>query len=210
MGGGTELAMQRAEITVGVDSHKDFNVAVALDAQGRVLGTTTVPTTTDGHSRLFTWARSFGPVAAVGIEGTGSYGAGLCRRLRATGVRVLEVQRPARKAARGAGKTDSRDAERAARAVLSGEARVLPKGGDGAVESLRLIWSSRRGAVKARTQAANQLHGLLVTAPDTLRGELRLLSCPQLAARPQDGVFVPQATPGPPAGSPYTRSPAAT
>ena len=175
--------MVEADVTVGVDTHKDLNVAVALDARGRVVGTTTVPTTPRGHSSLVAWAKSFGPVAAVGIEGTGSYGAGLTRHLRSTGVRVLEVERPERKGRRGAGKTDPLDAERAARAVLAGETRVLPKGGDGAVESLRVIWGSRRGAVKARTQAANQLHALVVTAPDLLRNELRRLTCAQLVAR---------------------------
>jgi transposase len=89
--------VERPEITVGVDSHKDFNVAVALDGQGRVVGTTTAPTTQVGYSSLFAWAKSYGLLAAVGIEGTGSYGAGLCRHLRAKGVRVLEVERPERK-----------------------------------------------------------------------------------------------------------------
>src|SRR5947209_4364980 len=97
------------------------------------------PTTQVGHSSLFAWAKSHGILAAVGIEGTGSYGAGLCRHLRAKGVRVLEVERPERKGQRRAGKTDPLDAERAARTVLSGEKCVLPKGGDGAVECLRLI-----------------------------------------------------------------------
>src|ERR671938_170973 len=94
----------------------------------------------------------------VGVEGTGSYGAGLSRFLRSSGVTVLEVERRERQKRRGVGKNDALDAERAARAVLAGEIRVLPKGSDGAVESLRILWTTRRGAVKARTQTANQLH----------------------------------------------------
>lgn len=175
--------MYPAHIVVGVDTHRDFNVAVTLDAQGRFLGSTSVPTTRSGHAALLTWARRQGPVAKVGIEGTGSYGAGLSRFLRRAGLTVLEVERPERRRRAGAGKTDAIDAERAARAVLAGEVQVLPKGGDGAVESLRVIWMARRGAVKARTQAANQMHSLVVTAPDELRQRLRTLTCTQLVAR---------------------------
>lgn len=175
--------MERVQVTVGVDTHKDVNVAVALDGQGRKLGSTTVSTGADGHRILLTWAKGLGEVVAVGIEGTGSYGAGLSRYIQAAGVRALEVERPERRSRQVAGKSDALDAERAARAVLAGEVRVEPKGANGKVESLRLLWTARRGAVKARTQAANQLHGLLVTSPDSVRGELSSLTTSQLAAR---------------------------
>jgi len=145
------------------------------------LDSTAVATTKAGHVDLLSWARRHGQLAKVGVEGTGSYGSGLTRFLLAAGVVVLEVERPERRKRVGVGKTDVLDAERAARAVLSGEVKVLPKGGDGAVESLRVVWTARRGAV-ARTQAANQLHSLVVTAPDGLRQPLRVLTCPQLVA----------------------------
>ena len=90
---------------------------------------------------------------AVGVEGTGSYGAGLARRLAAGGVTVVEVIRPNRQARRRRGKSDPADAEAAARAVLCGEAAVRPKSADGAVEAIRLLHATRRSAVKARTQA---------------------------------------------------------
>lgn len=176
------MTVQR-EVIVGVDTHKEVNVAVALDAQGQFLGVSSVPTTPSGHSSLLRWANHFGPVAKVGIEGTGSFGAGLCRFLRSAGVVVVEVERPERPGRRVAGKSDALDAERAARAVLAGKARVTPKSGDGPVESLRVVWSTRRGAVKAKTQAANYLHSLVVTAPDALRTQLRGLTPDALASR---------------------------
>lgn len=175
--------MDPARIVIGVDTHRDLNVAVALDEQGHFLGSTVVATTQAGHAELLIWARRHGRIAQVGVEGTGSYGAGLTRFLRAAGIAVLEVERPERRKRSGVGKSDALDAERAARAVLSGTVRVQPKGGDGVVESLRVLWAVRRGAVKARTQAANQLHSLVVTAPDSLRHQLRALTCTQLVER---------------------------
>lgn len=175
--------MDSAHVVVGVDTHLDLNVAVALNAQGQIIGSIAVPTTGAGHAALLTWARQQGPVAKVGIEGTGSYGAGLSRFLRRAGLTVLEVERPERRRRAAAGKTDALDAERAARAVLANEVRVLPKGGDGVVECLRVLWMARRGAVKARTQAANQMHSLVVTAPDELRQQVRTHTCSQLVAR---------------------------
>ena len=118
----------------------------------------------------------------VGIEGTGSYGAGLSRWLRARGVAVVEVERPKRPARRGRGKSDPIDAEAAARAVQAGTATARPKAGTGAVESIRALHGARRSAVKARTQAANQLHALVVTAPDDLRARLRRLGVVGLVA----------------------------
>jgi len=166
-------------VVLGVDTHRDLNVAVALNERGQLLGSLSVPTSPAGHAQLLSWARGFGEIDRIGIEGTGSYGAGLSRYLRTARIAVLEVDRPLRRDRR-AGKSDPIDAERAARAVLAGEVRVLPKGSDGAVESLRLLWTARRGAIKARTQAANQLHGLVVTAPDALRARLRDLTVAQL------------------------------
>jgi len=151
--------MDPQAVILGVDTHRDLNVAVALNAYGQRLGCLSVPTTEAGHAQLVAWARGLGAIDRIGIEGTGSFGPGLSRFLTSAGLTVLEVDRPQRRNPR-AGKSDPLDAERAARAVLAGEVRVLPKGGDGAVESLRLLSTARRGAIKARTQAANQLHGL--------------------------------------------------
>jgi transposase len=167
-------------VLLGVDTHLDLHVAVALDRLGRRLGELTVPTTTRGYERLLRWAEGFGPVGCAGIEGTSSYGAGLARHLKAAGVSVVEVERPKRRHLRRKGKSDPIDAESAARAVLAGEALGEPKSADGKVEMIRTLRSARQSAVKARTQAANQLQALLVTAPEVLRHRLRKLPTKEL------------------------------
>ena len=156
-----------------------------------------------GHERLLRWAERFGPVRCVGVEGTSSYGAGLARHLGAKGIDVLEVERPERRrrgSRRNLKKSDPSDAEAAARAVLAGESSGVPKSADGTVEMIRALRAARRSAIKARTQAANQLQGLRVTAPEQLRQRLRGLSTKELisvaarfrlAADPSD---VPAAT----------------
>ncbi len=175
----TDLETQRT--IGGVDTHKDVHVAVVLDELGRLLATATFPTTTTGYRQLHRWLCSFGEVLAVGVEGTGSWGAGLSRFLRARGLNVIEVNRPNRQTRRRKGKSDTVDAEMAARAVLAGDATVTPKAGDGPVEALRQLRLARAGAMKARTAAANQLHSLTDTAPDELRARLRSLTTLQRA-----------------------------
>ena len=171
------------ETILGVDTHLDFHVAVAIDHLGRRLGESSVPTTPKGYERLLRWAEGFGPVRCAGVEGTSSYGAGLTRHLRAMGIEVLEVERPERRrrgSRRNLQKSDPSDAEAAARAVLAGESWGVPKSGDGTVEMIRTLRAARRSAIKARTQAANQLQGLRVTAPEQLRRRLRGLSTKEL------------------------------
>src|ERR1700754_5186762 len=153
----------------GVDTHKDVHVAAALDELGRLLATGSFPTTTAGYRQLWQWLRSFGEVVAVGVEGTGSWGAGLARHLTAAGVDVREVMRPNRQHRRRYGKSDQADAIGAARAVLAGEAVGTPKAGTGQVEAIRLLRIARRSAMKARTQAGNQIHAVIDTAPEQLR-----------------------------------------
>jgi transposase len=145
------------EVILGVDTHLDLHVAVGLDQLGRRLGEITVPTSTRGYARLLRWAEGFGTVGCVGIEGTSSYGVGLVRYLQCAEILVVEVERPKRRHLRGNGKSDSIDAEAAARAVLAGEAAGEPKSGDGQVGMIRTLRSARQSAVKACSQAANQL-----------------------------------------------------
>jgi transposase len=171
-----------ALVTLGVDTHADSHVAAALDQAGRLLGTRTVPTTPAGYAALLAWASTLGRVDRVGVEGTGSYGAGLTRWLRAHGQAVVEVDRPDRAARRRQGKADTLDAHAAARAVQAGTATTTPKAADGQVEMIRALRLARRSAVKARTQAANQLNALLVTAPDGLRAQLGGLPLAELVA----------------------------
>ncbi|MDP9485627.1 MAG: IS110 family transposase [Actinomycetota bacterium] len=170
-------------VTVGVDTHLDSHVAVALDDLGRRLGEMHVPTTVAGYAKLLRWAKGFGELQRVGIEGAGSFGAGLSRFLRKAGVEVLEVGRPKRRDQHRAGKSDPIDAELAARAVLAGTAIGGAKDTEGTVEMIRVLRAARRSAVKACAQAAKQLKGLLVTAPDNLRDELRGLSTAKLVRR---------------------------
>ncbi len=191
-GVGMRTALETTEVlvTVGVDTHADMHVAAAVDQYGRLLGTISVPTTAAGHARLTAWAGEFGVVDQVGIEGTGSDGAGLTRHLLERGIPVVEVVRPNRQTRRRRGTADAIDAETAARSVLAGTALGAPKTADGAVEMIRTLRLVRRSAMKARTQAANQLRAVLVTAPQALRDRLRALSLPQLvdgAARCRPG-----------------------
>ncbi len=165
-----------SEVILGIDTHKDVHVAVALNQLGRRLGELTVPTTTKGYEKLLRWAEGFGPVCYAGVEGTGSYGAGLARQLKAAGISVMEVERPKRRHLRRKGKSDPIDAEAAARVVMADDTAGEPKSGDGQVEMIRTLRSVRQSAVKARTQAANQLQALLVTAPESLRHRLRELT----------------------------------
>ena len=174
------VAPTRPVVTVGVDTHSDVHVAVALDQLGRRLATRAVPTTPAGYTELEQWAGDLGEVSAFGVEGTGSWGAGLVRHLRQSGHRLVEVNRPDRSARRRQGKSDPLDAESAARAVLAGTATAVPKAGLGEVEMIRSLQVARRSAQKARSQAANQLRALLVTAPAHLREELRSTTLAQL------------------------------
>jgi transposase len=166
------MAHPAPRVTVGVDTHKDLHVAAARDQLGRRLGTTQAPASRAGYAQLLAWAHALGEVDAWGVEGTGSYGAGLARFLAAAGQRVVEVNRPDRQLRRRRGKSDPVDADAAARAVQAGEATGVPKAQDGVVEMLRALRTARATAVKARTQAVNALKGLLVTAPDELREQL--------------------------------------
>jgi len=165
--------LEPARVTVGVDTHKHVHVAAARDQLGRRLGVTMAPATRAGYVELLAWARGLGEVQAWGVEGTGSYGAGLVRFLAAHGQRVLEVNRPDRAARRRRfGKSDPVDAAAAARTVQAGEATGIPKAQDGTVEMTRALRVARQTAVKARTQAVNAIKALLVTAPVELRERL--------------------------------------
>ncbi len=178
----TSMKVPGGSVTGGVDTHRDTHHAAVVDEVGRELGDAEFPATPVGYRRLLAWMRGFGAVTQVGVEGTGSYGAGLARHLRAERVRVLEVDRPDRKTRRAKGKSDPIDAYAAARAVLSGAAGGTPKAGDGRVEAIRALRVARRGAVKARTQAMNQLKALIVSGPVELREALRGMSSAHLIA----------------------------
>jgi transposase len=148
-------------ITGGVDTHADTHVAAALDPVGGLLGVQEFPVTPAGYARLLGWLGGFGTVCLVGIEGTGSYGAGLARHVTAAGVRVVEVDRSDRQDRRRQGKSDPLDAVSAARAAQSGR--------DGQVEAIRALMVAKRSAAGERTRTINQARALIVTGPDDLR-----------------------------------------
>src|ERR1700761_423038 len=156
-------------ITGGVDTHADTHVAAALDPIGGLLGVREVPVTAAGYAGLLGWLGGVGGGCLVGVEGTGSYGAGLARHLSAAGVRVVEADRSDRQDRRRQGKSDSLDAVSAARAAQSGRARGAPKGRDGAVEAIRTLMVARRSAAGERTRTINQARALVLTGPDDLR-----------------------------------------
>ena len=187
-------------VTGGVDTHKDLHVAAVLDADDTVLGARAFPTTTAGYRALLAWMQGFGPVERIGVEGTGSYGAGLYRYLAGRGVKVLEVTRPDRADRRRRGKNDTLDAENAAHAARNGHRVVTPKARDGMVEALRILCVTRTAAVTARRDALQVLNAQIITAPQQLRERARRLGRstlirtaaawraePQAAARP-DGA----------------------
>lgn len=180
-------SLPSAAVLIGVDTHKDQHVAVALDRHGAVLGHLQIPATSKGYETLLEWAVGHGALQPadllVALEGSGSYGAGLCRHLLAAGCSVREVSRPNRQLRRQHGKDDWIDAEMAARSLLAGTATAEPKTSDGPVEMLRLLKSTKDSAVHARTRAINQLKALLVTVPTALREQLQTLRNKELLER---------------------------
>ena len=181
------------KVIVGVDTHKHVHVAVAIDTWGIRLGDQAFVADSGGYQALITWAETHGRLEAFGIEGTGSYGAGLARAVRRAGHRVVEVNRGDRRTRRAAGKSDPVDAEVAARSVLAGQSTAIPKTADGAVEMMRQLKVARDSAVKARTTAMNTLKPIVVHAPPRRREALQartdhdlLTRCARLRPGPID------------------------
>jgi transposase len=131
-------------VILGVDTHADAHVAVALDGLGRRLGDKTLPSTEAGYATLVAWAEEFGALERAGVEGSGSFGVGLVRFLRTRGVQVVEVNRPNRQHRRRFGKHDTADAEAAARALQADTAIGEPKSADGPAEMVRVLHVARR------------------------------------------------------------------
>src|SRR5438034_2784140 len=193
------IVEEARSVTGGVDTHAGTHVAAALDPVGGLLGVREFPATAAGYSRLLGWLGGFGTVCLVGIEGTGSYGAGLARHITAAGIRVVEVDRADRPDRRRQGKSDPLDAVSAARAAQSGRARGAPKGRGGAVEAIRALMAARRSAAGERTRTINQARALIVTGPDDLRARFAQHTAAGLVTelaslRPRPGDVVGYAT----------------
>ena len=156
----------------GVDTHKDLHVAAVVDERDRVLGTRCFATTRQGYRQMLAWMRSFGEVQRIGIESTGSYGAGLLRFVQKAGIEVLEVTTPDKQDRRRRGKNDDLDAQNAAHAAFAGKRTVTPRSRDGMVESLRVLTACRKTAVAARRVALQMIQNTIVCAPDGSAGYL--------------------------------------
>ena len=167
-------------IVGGVDTHKDLHVAAIVDEQDRIIGTQSFATTRQGYRQMLAWMRSFGVLQRIGIESTGSYGAGLLRFMQQAKVTVLEVTTPDKQDRRRRGKNDDLDAQNAAHAAFAGQRTVTPRSRDGMIESLRVLKACRKTAVSARRIALQMIHNTIVCAPDGLRDQLRRLTRMQL------------------------------
>ena len=161
----------RGPVFCGVDTHADSHWLCVLDWRGRKVLSRQFPADAAGYEALAGAIAAAGEPACVAMEGTSSYGAGLTRHLASLGMPVREALSPARMQRRrpGQGKCDESDAERAARAAMSGSKLGTPKSQDGWVDGVRCMLAARSGAVKARTSAINTARSLLTTAPEGLR-----------------------------------------
>jgi len=164
----------------GVDTHKDLHVAAVVDERDRVLASRSFATTRQGYRQMLAWMRSFGELQRIGIESTGSYGAGLLRFVQKAGTEVLEVTAPDNQDRRRRGKNDDLDAQNAAHAAFAGKRTVTPRTRDGMVESLRVLTACRKTAVAARRVALQMIQNTIVCAPDGLRDMLRAMTRMQL------------------------------
>ena len=180
------MAAKNRRVIGGVDTHKRTHHAAVISDDGEMIASREFPATSKGHSELVSWIASNGEVVAVGVEGTGSFGAPVARQLEAAGIRTIEVNRPNREARRRLGKSDILDAEQAARAVLARTATATPKSKNGTIEVIRMLRIARNTAVKSRTQAMNAIHSIVVSAPDELRDDLVVLTKRTLVRRCQD------------------------
>jgi transposase len=169
----TTMTEPATRVTGGVDTHRDVHLVAALDERGGQLGVHAFSADAAGYRQALAWLRRFGTVERVGVEGTGTYGAGLTRYLFGRGVEVVEVTCPNRQRRRSHGKSDPIDALAAARAAQGGEASARPKDRTGNVEAIRALRVARRSASKARNDALNQMRALLVTGPEELRATFR-------------------------------------
>ena len=171
------------KVIVGVDTHKPVHVAGAIDTRGIRLGDHSFVADSSGYQALLMWAPTHGRIETFGIEGPGSDGAGLARAVRRAGHRVVDVNRGDQHTRRAVGKSDTVDAESAARSVLAGQATATPKTGDGVVEMIRQLKIARDTAGKARTAAMVPLKQIVVNVPPHLRAALHALTDHRLLTR---------------------------
>ncbi len=175
-----QLSSSQQAIVGGVDTHKDLHFAAVVDAYDRVLASSSFATTRHGYKSMLDWMQSFGEVKRIGIECTGTYGAGLLRYLQPFDIEILEVTSPDKTDRRKRGKDDTIDAENAAHAAFAGIRTVTPKTRDGMVESLRVLKVCRRTAIAARRIALQMIQMNIISAPEAIRESLRTMTRMQL------------------------------
>jgi transposase len=174
------IGERRQGVVGGVDTHKDLHVAAIVDERDRVVETHSFATTRQGYRQMLAWMQSFGDLRRIGIESTGSYGAGLLRFMQDAGIEVMEVTTPDKHDRRRRGKNDDLDAQNAAHAAFAGRRTVTPRSRDGMVESLRVLTVCRKTAVAARRVALQMIQTTIVSAPDGSRDLLRNMTRMQL------------------------------
>jgi transposase len=183
---GTTQASPRAGslvVTGGVDTHQLTHHAGVLDDKLNQIADREFPATAAGYQELWDWMAGHGLITGVGVESTGSYGAGLTRHLLAAGVEVYEVSRPEKATRVKQGKSDPIDAYSAARQVATGKATARPKITTGIVEAIRMVKVPRDAAVRDRTRAYSQLRDLVTTAPAPIHDQLIVMTGHQRARR---------------------------
>lgn len=178
------MLADEVDVVIGVDTHRDAHALAVLAAgTGVVIDQVSVEAADAGYRRALAEIERWGPgPRAWAVEGSGGYGAGLVRFLADRGERVIEIDRPERRAERTRAKSDPLDAVRAARTALSRTKLAAPRAG-AAREALRVLMVARSGAVDVRRQAIRQLKALIITAPDALRARLRALDGMTLLGR---------------------------
>lgn len=170
------VAAATPSVIGGIDTHQDLHTAAVIGTDGTILGSESFSTTRAGYRAMLRWFRSHGELLRVGVEATGTYGAGITRHLALAGIPVLEVTGPDKSFRRAKGKDDALDAVAAARAALTGQRVQVAKDRNGAVEALRVLRTTRKTAIKCRRAALQQLHNTIVAAPDEIRDQLRNLT----------------------------------
>src|SRR6202041_2503981 len=143
----TVIERRERRIVGGVDTHKDLHVAAVVDEQDQVIGTRSFAPPRQGYCQMLAWMLSFGGLQRIGVESTGSYGAGLLRFMQQANVAVLEVTTKDKQDRRKRGKNDDLDAQNAAHAAFAGQRTVTPRSRDGMIESLRVLMACRKTAV---------------------------------------------------------------
>ena len=175
------------QIIGGVDTHQDLHTAAVVSHDGTVLGTESFSTTRAGYRAMLRWFRSHGELLRVGVESTGTYGAGITRHLALSGIPVLEVTGPDPASRRAKGKDDALDAISAAEAARTRRRVQVAKDRSGTVEALRVLRTTRKTAIKCRRAALQQLHNTIVAAPEEVRGREGVERCCDGGLEPVDG-----------------------